>query len=116
MMLPCLTKIGILIDFKINQGFIAEVLCINKEKPITMCNGTCYLSEQLKKAEEQEEKQAPSSKKERLEVVYFLLKSPFDFLSLAIDRTDKSNLTYVDEIYTSSFIMDIFHPPKLILI
>jgi len=83
---------------------------------MSMCNGKCYLSEQLKKAEEQEEKQAPSSKKERLEVVYFYPNNPFDFLSLAEDQTDNLNLTYIDEIYTSSFIIDIFHPPKLNLI
>ena len=76
-MLPNLTKIGILIDFKINQDFIAEVLCINREKPMTMCNGKCYMSEQLKKVEEQEEKQATNNKKERLRVVLLLCNKCF---------------------------------------
>ena len=116
LMLPNLTKIGILIDFKINQDFIAEVLCINKEKPMSTCNGKCYLSEQLKKAEEQEEKQAPTNKKERLEVVYYFSKSSFDFLFCADFFVSKLNPACVDEFYTSSFIADIFRPPKLNLI
>lgn len=115
-MLPSMTKIGILIDFKINQDFIAEVLCINKEKPMSTCNGKCYLSKQLKKAEEQEEKQAPTSKKERLEVVYYYAKSAFDFPINNDCLVGKLNPAYDDEFYPSSFISDIFRPPKLNLI
>ena len=116
LMLPNLTKIGIFIDFKINQDFIAEVLCINKEKPMTMCNGKCYLSEQLKKAEEQEEKQAPTSKKERLEVEYYYARSPFDLPIYTECFVSKLNPACIEEFYTSSFIADIFHPPNLNLI
>ena len=116
MMLPILTKIGILIDFKINQDFIAEMLCINKEKPMSSCNGKCYLSEQLKKVEEQEEKQAPTNKKERLEVLYCYAKKSLDFPSFANNYKSKLNLAYENELYDSSFISDIFHPPTLILI
>lgn len=115
-MLPNLTKIGILIDFKINQDFIAEVLCINKEKTMTTCNGKCYLSEQLKKAEEQEEKQAPTNKKERLEVVYYNARSSVDFLLYTDYFVGKLNHVCVDEFYAHSFIADIFRPPKLNLI
>ena len=116
MMLPNLTKIGILIDFKINQDFIAEMLCINKEKPMSSCNGKCYLSEQLKKVEEQEEKQAPTNKKERLEVLYCYVKKSFNFPSFANNYKSKLNLAYENELYDSSFISEIFHPPTLILI
>lgn len=115
-MLPNLTKIGIFIDFKINQDFIADVLCINKEKPMLTCNGKCYLSEQLKKAEEQEEKRAATSKKERWELIYYYFKSSFDFLLFTDCFLRKLKPHYVDEIYTSSFIFDIFRPPTFSLI
>lgn len=39
-----------------NKGFIASVLCENKDKPRLHCNGKCYLQKQLKKAEQQENK------------------------------------------------------------
>jgi len=115
-MLPGLAKIGILIDFKINQDFIAEVLCINREKPMTMCNGKCYLSEQLQKVKDQEEKQAPNSKKERLKVVYYFSKSSLDFLLSADCFESKINPASSEELYTSSFIAGIFRPPKLNLV
>lgn len=115
-MLPSLTKIGILIDFKINQDFIAEVLCINREKPKSTCNGKCYLSEQIKKAEEQEEKQAPTTNKERLEVTYYCSICSFDFLLNTDCFVSKRNPASIDKFYTSSFIADIFRPPKFNLI
>lgn len=33
--------------FTLNRDYIAEVLCVNKEKPITVCNGQCFLERNL---------------------------------------------------------------------
>ncbi|MBT8180626.1 MAG: hypothetical protein KJO53_03455 [Eudoraea sp.] len=115
-MLPNLTKIGILIDFKINQDFIAKVLCINKDEPVTTCNGKCYLSKQLKKAEEQEKKQAPSDKEERVEIVYYYLKSSLDEITFSNCYSVKHNPGYGNEFYHFSLIADIYHPPEFNLI
>lgn len=41
-----LIKLSIYADFKINQKFISEVFCIDKDKPMSNCNGKCYLSKQ----------------------------------------------------------------------
>lgn len=116
MMLPSLTKLGILIDFKINQDFIAEVLCINRDKPLNKCNGKCYLSKKLKKAEEQEEKQLPTIKLTKLEMLCCASKNHFDFLKYTFTYLSRLNAAYAREFYFFSFIADIFHPPKLRLI
>ena len=116
MMLPNLTKIGILIDFKINQDFIEDVLCINKNKPMTLCNGKCYLSQQLKDAEEQEEKRAPTSKQERIEVVYYYGERAIINMYFSDISVNRLNPAMVNVLHTSSFIADVFRPPKLNLI
>ncbi|WP_146946834.1 hypothetical protein [Cyclobacterium qasimii] len=116
MLLPGFTKIGILIDFKINQDFIAEVLCINKDEPMTMCNGKCFLSEQLKKAEEKEEKQAPGSKDDRMSIVYYQSKRLFNFLSFNDKYFSKLKGGYQNKFFKASFVTDIYKPPKLNLI
>ena len=110
-LLPNLTKIGIFIDFKINQDFIAEFLCINKEEPIVMCYGECYLSDQLQKAEDQENQQRPTAQKERLEVIYCYS----NILSqIPILLTQMSKLNAGDEdSYSPPFIKDVFHPPQV---
>lgn len=38
------------INYSLNYTYIANVLCIEKEKPLSTCYGTCYLSDQLKEA------------------------------------------------------------------
>lgn len=114
-LLPSLTKIGILIDFKINQDFIAAIFCINKEEPIVMCNGKCYLVEQLNKAEEQEEKQIPIHQEEQAEIIYY-------YSNVSLERSDhtstylyKLNPAYENDFYPNAFVASIFRPPKLIL-
>ena len=116
MMLPNLTKIGVLIDFKINQDFIAEALCINKSEPMTVCSGQCYLSEQLKKTKEQEEKRVPTSNKKSLEVTYYLVKGASGSLPFLSTAGDKTPTTYISQKYNPTLIFDIFHPPKLMLV
>lgn len=113
---PILTKIGIIIDFKINQDYISEVFCINRDEPIIMCSGKCYLTEKLKKAENHEEKQAPKGKKEKVEIGYCLMKKPIDLSSFKVGYITKLKPGFDENFYHSSFITDVFHPPKQSLI
>jgi len=112
LILPSLNKIGILIDFKINQDFITKVLCINKEKPKSTCNGKCYLTKQLKKAEKQDQKQAPNSKKDRIEILYYFYKNTFNILTYRYAYTPKTNATYNKNVYKSVYLSRVFRPPK----
>ena len=47
-------------QYYLNYDYIAEVLCINKEKPMTLCYGKCYLNEQLEKANAADETTPPA--------------------------------------------------------
>lgn len=114
-MLPSFTKLGIVIDFKINRDFIAEVLCINRDKPMVMCYGTCYLSDKLEKSEEQERKQAPIGKKEQHEVVYSFFETLPDYLPLKQFRVIKLKPSYRKGYHGFDFVRDIFHPPGFVL-
>src|SRR5699024_7192955 len=40
------------VDFKIHQDYIAEVLCINRDKPELHCNGKCILMQKIKEVQE----------------------------------------------------------------
>jgi hypothetical protein len=42
------------LEYYANYEYISEVLCINKDKPMSTCKGKCYLSQQLKEAQETE--------------------------------------------------------------
>lgn len=114
LLLPSLQKIGILLDFRINQDFIAEFLCVNKEEPITMCSGKCYLADQLKKADEQEQKQGPHNPKDRLEVIHYHYDLAADLSLFAAAQQTKLQAIGQASHYSSSFISKIFRPPELI--
>lgn len=47
MSLQCFYKLGVITYFQLNRDYIAEVLCINRDKPITLCNGQCFLEKNL---------------------------------------------------------------------
>lgn len=49
--------------FELNQSYIAEYFCINKDKPMLHCDGKCYLARKLKEAEEKEKKSEKESVK-----------------------------------------------------
>ena len=51
-----MVNVGIGVYYHLNKTYIAKQLCINKNNPSLHCNGHCYLSKQLKKAEEGERK------------------------------------------------------------
>ncbi|GAA4888905.1 hypothetical protein GCM10023311_11090 [Flaviramulus aquimarinus] len=42
------------VEYVLNQDYIAEFLCVNKDKPKLQCNGKCYLVKELKKQQENE--------------------------------------------------------------
>ena len=55
-----MASLGLCAYYEINKKMIADKLCVNKSNPQMHCNGKCYLSRQLKKAEESEKRQSKS--------------------------------------------------------
>ena len=43
------------ISYDLNKGFIAQELCVNKDKPSLKCEGKCYLNKQLQKTQQKEQ-------------------------------------------------------------
>jgi len=48
-------KTFVTLSFYVNQSEIAELFCINKEKPELKCDGKCHLATQIEKVETDEE-------------------------------------------------------------
>lgn len=112
MQLPLMNQWGAVAYYRVNQDYIAQNLCENRDKPMLNCNGQCYLAKQLKAAEEKEQK----SNSERLEkmpevVLAFQSIQPiFTSLFLQISVAE-------DHFATPSFVLSneskcFFHPPR----
>ena len=108
-----LSKLSIYANFKINQDFISKVLCINKEKPKSTCNGKCYLSKKLEEQEKREEKQLPNERSERAEIL-FCSDNSSKPLSKNVFSQKKNKITIKNSfILSNEFVDSIFQPPQL---
>lgn len=67
-----LMNLGLYAYYNINKKMIADKLCINKSKPQMHCNGHCFLSKQLKQAEEKEKQQLPGLKEKEEQAITFV--------------------------------------------
>jgi hypothetical protein len=111
MMLHCSARLGIIAYFYSNQTYIAEVLCINKEKPAMHCEGKCFLSQKLK-VHDEKEKQAPHALKVVEEAVYFLEDNLLNCRSALTDYTIQLVYYFVLTPYPSPLHI-IETPPKI---
>lgn len=107
----------IMIDWKVNQDFIAARYCVNKNKPELKCNGQCQLAKKLRKVENEinllDSKGKNQSKKvPKLKLNEFIGMNNQNLLSFQGTTTiirdffdlRKSN-------YSCKFIIKIEHPP-----
>lgn len=69
MLSQALVNVAIGVYFNLNKAYITQKLCENRNNPQVHCDGHCYLSKQLKKAEEGESKSQSQTLKEKEEVV-----------------------------------------------
>ena len=107
---------GFFIYWKVNQNFIAQTLCENKNKPKMHCNGKCYLYKQLKKAEEKEaEKNSlPNSIPKFKSVNSFIIENYDWKTNFSLVTTYKQK--YVN--YSSNLLIgyqnSLFRPPEFV--
>lgn len=108
--LQSFTPLIILVDFKIHQDFIAEVLCINRDQPELQCNGQCHLQDKLSEQQEQEQ-QTPNQVEVKMPV-FFLERLPAFILDSQQNQA-VAYLPYRHHLQTSLSAHDFFHPPQL---
>lgn len=97
-----------LANYVINQNYIAEFLCINKDKPELKCNGKCYLAKQLKEASEEKEKNLPAitMKDYPIGIIAFIV-----FETSQTTTTITTNNFQYNNRYAFTYLNSVFHPP-----
>ena len=105
-----LVNVSIVAYYHINKQYITEKLCINKNKPSVGCNGHCYLSKQLKKAEEGERKQL-NILKEKDEILPLQHTTIVAFNSNALEVVSLP-LPYIHKVNTHAAI-SLLKPPTV---
>jgi hypothetical protein len=107
LLLQSFSKSLIMLEFRVNRDYIAEVLCVNKDKPQLQCNGKCHLKKQLEK--DNEPARNGTSAKERYEVIFInALTSP----NLAPLDAGAALTAYYQDKMPLAPTHAFFHPPQ----
>jgi len=117
MFFPFCTKIGIFAYWKINQKYIAENYCINRDKPQMHCDGKCQLMAQFAKFKKMSDPATPNVPVELLlisEISPFVFEvNDFPILQRPIHEQEVELLQRNDVIYKLEILKRTFHPPEL---
>jgi len=105
------TKAWIFVSFKMNQEYIAETLCVQKEIPRNTCHGECQLMKRLKKVEQAEQQQKPPVPKLKIEVLFCHQLIDFQLQTIFSD-TKEIFIIFYRRLHPMVSIDDFFHPPK----
>ena len=103
----CIFKLTIITYFQANRDYIAEVLCVNKEKPMTMCNGQCFLVRNLSLADDETPKQAAT----KLSVEAPVFVGTNFQIDLNRNPLDIENSSAPQSLYNFYSQRTFFHPP-----
>lgn len=109
-------KAGYIVYWKINQSYITETLCENKDKPKMHCNGKCYLNKQLQKADdtESDKKNIPNAILKLKTVDLFVFQSRNCNFGNYLFLLDKSTPAYNSLSLLTGYQTSLFRPPKFI--
>ncbi|MEQ9439101.1 MAG: hypothetical protein RIG62_08625 [Cyclobacteriaceae bacterium] len=102
-----LRPIAPILEYQLNRDYIANVLCINKDQPITVCEGSCYLAKRLKQ-QQQKEQSAPQVQLKDYPIGWItLLRVQFSPL---ISEATIHGFHY--DHYSFLGAISLFHPPQ----
>lgn len=110
--MQCIYQLGVITYFKLNQEYISQYLCINKEKPTSRCHGQCFLD----KLDIAEDKGSDGStlpvSNQKVDAPVFLISETYA-AEETLQRTEESNSPYL-LLITSAHHAAPFRPPALL--
>lgn len=112
MSLQCFYQMGVVTYFELNRDYIAKVLCINREKPVSSCHGQCFLSRNLDLANEAttDEGTVPAGT-QKVDFPVFLVTGKYDLIPIYA-QPERGNSRYLLSTSTAHLITP-FRPPTL---
>lgn len=107
-MLAMLKPVMPVFNYVINQDYIAEYLCINKDKPEMHCDGKCYLMQMLEEQSNEKKQNLPSIDLREYPIGFVNLLE-LENVNTTLSEAKKTTL-YNNE-YSFSLSYQHFHPP-----
>lgn len=111
-LLQSFSKVWVVFAFKLNQTYIAQTLCTNRNKPEMLCSGKCVLTERLKADDGAKGQQLPQKVKAQEDAVYCFEIPDGSPVAHHASPAEHQLPTYFHCPYASTFVRGIFHPPN----
>lgn len=100
------------LDYELRKEYIIANLCVNRDNPIIVCEGKCYLAEKVVEAKKQEERRAEQTYMANLLFQVMDTGKPFIFQSPEHFETHLAiTFGYVSPFLPGAVASEIFHPP-----
>jgi len=106
------SRLAISVGFDLNQKYIADHLCVNRNRPWLHCDGKCYFMKKIRQAEENEKKQGAKDILDQLEVTFFQHVHEFRFENPSTPVQMQITFTDYRYWYTNPCVKGIFKPPR----
>jgi len=101
----------IYLHYEIYKSYYAQVLCVNKSKPMLHCNGHCQLKKEMKEEEKRSSLPYSNIKYEKEVLLYNQVIQNYT-ASLNTECLLQHNSIY-NGVVLHSHLMLVFHPPQV---
>jgi hypothetical protein len=104
---------GFTVWFYANRAAIAKQYCINKKRPMLHCDGKCYLARKIQAAEDEQNREANTTRNVWVEAVPFILSE----ISLEVPSVlsfEKQHHPFVMKPYGCAYLQSVFRPPGVV--
>lgn len=109
------TTVSTLVAFKVNQQNIAEMLCVNKNRPELQCNGKCVLMQRIQAEVDKAQAKGQQMLQNLIERDVVWVFENWDLIPLFNNNTlsfQSAAPTQAQHQWVfQSLLSDIFHPP-----
>lgn len=100
------------LDYELRKEYIIANLCVNRDNPIVVCEGKCYLAEKVVEAKKQDERRAEQSYMANLLFQVMDTGKPFIFKAPEHFETRLViTFSYIFPFLPRAVASEIFHPP-----
>ncbi|SHE98948.1 hypothetical protein SAMN03080594_102260 [Arenibacter palladensis] len=99
----------VLLEFLLNQDYIKEFLCVNKDDWKLACNGKCYLMQQLSATQNEKEEEFPILYQTKIEFILVHFQTKSSEIIYFVSKKEEPPACINDYVFLLEY--EIFHPP-----
>ena len=104
------------LDYELRKEYIIANLCVNRDNPIVVCEGKCYLAEKIVEAKKQDERRAEQTYMASL--LFQVMDTGKPFIYRSPERFEQRvaiTFDYISPFLSRTVSADIFHPPLALI-